>query len=200
MHKYYPAKEANRQIDAEALNHDNYSPNHHLRFNALTEILNKYQFKHIIDPAAARAWCQRCLTYQPETNIVSDLHPLHKELIDQMPERGIFTEVLCAPLEEVIEKYNSECIILTEILEHVADPDRLVKLSLKYEWILASSPIVEENEEDTNPWHLHAWNIEGYEDLFKRNGWEIVEKINQVPPPPYNIWPIQIVLAKRKSS
>lgn len=78
--------------------------------------------------------------------------------------------------------------IMTEVLEHMIDPHKVVR-ELPSKFLIASSPY---NESDKNHYefHLWAWDKEGYDNLITQGGYRIVNKI-------YSAGWSQIVLAVR---
>jgi hypothetical protein len=65
-----------------------------------------------------------------------------------------------------------DCIVLTEILEHLADPDALLRLArTKTDWLVASSPIVPEGIEDHTDQHLWSFDMAGYREMLEEAGW-----------------------------
>lgn len=81
-----------------------------------------------------------------------------------------------------------DCSILTEVLEHVSDPHGLVK-TLPSRVIIASSPVWE-TDESHYEFHNWAWDKEGYAELIKRGGYEIVRH--------EEVWLSQIILGVRR--
>jgi hypothetical protein len=67
-----------------------------------------------------------------------------------------------------------DAIVLTEIIEHLEDPDALLRLaSTKARWLVASSPIVPDGNDHTAQ-HLWAFDMDGYRQLLTDNGWKPV--------------------------
>lgn len=65
-----------------------------------------------------------------------------------------------------------DLIVLTEILEHLENPDEIVALAReKADWLVASSPI-EEPEGVVNPEHLWSFGRQGYRDMLRYGGWK----------------------------
>ena len=63
-------------------------------------------------------------------------------------------------------------IVLTEILEHLDDPDEIVRLAReKADWLVASSP-VEEPPHANNPEHLWSFGRDGYREMLEAGGWK----------------------------
>lgn len=84
-----------------------------------------------------------------------------------------------------------DMIVLTEILEHLEDPDRALRLArLKADFVVASSPIGDP-EDGRNHEHLWAWDEADYEEMIRDAGWTpIVKVIVTYPGQPWNtqIW------------
>ena len=64
--------------------------------------------------------------------------------------------------------------IMTETLEHMIDPHKVVR-DLPSQYLIASSPY---NENDVNHYefHLWAWDNEGYDALIAQGGYKILGK------------------------
>ena len=65
--------------------------------------------------------------------------------------------------------------IMTEVLEHMLDPHKVVR-ELPSKFLIASSPY---NENDTNHYEFHiwAWDSDGYVALITQGGYKIINKI-----------------------
>jgi hypothetical protein len=64
-----------------------------------------------------------------------------------------------------------DLVILTEFLEHVPDPDAMLRLARrKSSMLVASSPL---GEEGGNAEHLWGWDGEGYQKMLVEAGWNI---------------------------
>lgn len=81
--------------------------------------------------------------------------------------------------------------VVTEVLEHLADPHGVVRwIGKNAKWIVASSPFTE------GPWghdecHAWAWDPEGYRALIEQGGFEIIQH--------NGLEPFQLILAKKAS-
>lgn len=65
-----------------------------------------------------------------------------------------------------------DAIVLTEILEHLEDPDHILALAReKARWLVASSPIVPDGNDHTAQ-HTWAFDTEGYREMLEQAGWE----------------------------
>lgn len=73
-------------------------------------------------------------------------------------------------LESVTGKVD--VIVMTEFLEHVEDPDELLRLAAtKARFLVASSPEMRPGQIDINPEHLWSFDRDGYRGLLGGNGW-----------------------------
>lgn len=78
--------------------------------------------------------------------------------------------------------------VVTEVLEHIADPHGAVRwIGQNSRWIVASSPFTE------GPWghdecHAWAWDPDGYRALITQGGFEIIEH--------NGLDPFQLILAR----
>lgn len=76
---------------------------------------------------------------------------------------------------DVFDTVNSleqvDAIVLTEILEHLEDPDALLRLAAtKARWLVASSPIVPDGNDHTEQ-HIWAFDEGGYREMLVEAGW-----------------------------
>lgn len=67
-----------------------------------------------------------------------------------------------------------DVVILTEILEHLDDPDAVLKLAKrKGRHLVASSPEMRPGQVDVNPEHLWMFDAQGYREMLEASGWEV---------------------------
>lgn len=65
-----------------------------------------------------------------------------------------------------------DTIVLTEILEHLENPDAIVRLAREHaDHLVASSPL-EEPPDIHNPEHLWSFGYDGYRDMLHEAGWK----------------------------
>ncbi len=85
-------------------------------------------------------------------------------------------------------------ILLTEILEHLEDPDMALRLArLRGNYLIASSPIGDP-EDGRNHEHLWAWEEDDYEQMLRDEGWDPFAKaVLTYPGAP---WKCQILMAR----
>jgi 2-polyprenyl-3-methyl-5-hydroxy-6-metoxy-1,4-benzoquinol methylase len=66
-----------------------------------------------------------------------------------------------------------DAIVLTEILEHIENPDDLLMLAHnKARWLVASSPIVREGVADHTMQHVWSFDMDGYREMLEGAGWK----------------------------
>jgi len=63
--------------------------------------------------------------------------------------------------------------LLTEVLEHLEDPHTTIQ-QLPSKYLIASSPY-NENDKNHTPYHIWAWDEEGYQNLIQSNGYKILK-------------------------
>lgn len=66
-----------------------------------------------------------------------------------------------------------EIVIVSEVLEHLADPVGFLKGLPDGPMLVASSPSLETGAWH-NPIHSWAWDLDGYRDLLERSGWRVL--------------------------
>lgn len=82
-----------------------------------------------------------------------------------------------------------DCTVATEFLEHLVDPHGLVRqVAHDARWLVASSPYTE-TAGSHYPFHLWAWDQEGYRAMLESNGWKVLRQ--------ETAWICQVVLAER---
>lgn len=102
-----------------------------------------------------------------------DLQPAN---IAASVNRGVNVELLDVVAESELIDW-ADCVVATEILEHLVDPRGFVRLitDSPAKWLVASSPYTE-TLESYYPYHLYAWDMGGYRELFESHGWRVVRQ------------------------
>lgn len=79
--------------------------------------------------------------------------------------------------ETMTDERPFQVIVLTEILEHLEDPDLILRLAAdKAQRLLVSSPEMRSGQVDHNPEHLWMFDGEGYEQMLNEAGWKVTQK------------------------
>lgn len=100
------------------------------------------------------------------------------------------------PIEMALEIVGDyDVIVLTEILEHLWNPDQLLlDAAKKARFLVASSPEMRSGQVDQNPEHLWMFDRDGYRGLLGSNGWRTLQYTHLSFPSEYDF---QIWVAER---
>jgi hypothetical protein len=83
-------------------------------------------------------------------------------------ERGVTAELRDVFTTRDVPRWG-ELTVLTEVLEHLADPHGTLQwVAANTHWVVASSPH-DETPEHHGPEHAWAWDMEGYAAMFERH-------------------------------
>lgn len=77
--------------------------------------------------------------------------------------------------EMLVEAERFDLVVLTEFLEHIADPSEMLILARKKaDWLVASSPLWDASRgDDPNPEHQWQFDEAGYRELLTEAGWDV---------------------------
>lgn len=77
-------------------------------------------------------------------------------------------------LDAAIDKGEHwDLALVCEFLEHIPDPAALLrKVHRVSQLVLASSPLIEDDRDDSNPEHVWAFDREGYMEMLGEAGWK----------------------------
>ena len=120
-----------------------------------TKLLAKYRRPTVADLSCGNA------------EIAHMLPAPRKYLGDMAPGYGIV-----GPIEETIESIpDVHLFILSETLEHLDDPDAVLRqIRPRTRSLLLSTPLTVEGEEDTNPEHYWSWDEQDVLDMLTEAG------------------------------
>jgi 2-polyprenyl-3-methyl-5-hydroxy-6-metoxy-1,4-benzoquinol methylase len=80
----------------------------------------------------------------------------------------------CATDDRITDVSSVDVMVLTEILEHLDDPDHTLRLARgKARYLIASSPEMRPDQVDDNPEHLWMFDREGYGSMLIDADWRI---------------------------
>jgi len=98
--------------------------------------------------------------------------------ISKLKDRGIDAVLTTKDIDDAIrETPEVSMIVLTETLEHLADPDATLRLAReKAAIIVASSPEMRPGQQDNNPEHLWQFDGDGYFEMLRDAGWNAIHK------------------------
>ena len=90
------------------------------------------------------------------------------------------------PIEETIQQVpDADLFVCSETLEHVDDPDAVLRaIRPKCRYLLASTPIGEWNPEH-NPEHYWGWTLEAFGMMLEEADFRKVVLVTLWTPPPY---------------
>jgi hypothetical protein len=102
--------------------------------------------------------------------VLGDISP---DTLRMIPDLPFSNEKRPGDLFETLESLDHvDAIVLTEIVEHVEDPDALLRLARsKASWLVASSPIVRAGVRDHTDQHMWSFDQEGYRETLVAAGW-----------------------------
>lgn len=132
-------------------------PDHQGRVEATIELLKLYEVNSIADLSCGNGAIAR--SANAEVTILGDL----AEGYD-----------ICGPIEETILQIpHVEMFILSETLEHLDDPDLVLRtIRLKSDHLILSTPLTPDGGEDRNIEHYWSWDDSDIELMLKLAGWE----------------------------
>jgi Methyltransferase domain len=98
------------------------------------------------------------------------------------PERGVtgYRMDVLSPAARRYPAFNdphplaADIVVMTEVLEHLADPHGTLRWATgRYRWLVCSSPRLE-SDRDHDASHAWAWDPAGYAALVDGAGWAVV--------------------------
>ncbi len=93
---------------------------------------------------------------------------------DGWTERGVDGRALDVFGAQRDQVEVGDVVVLTEVLEHLADPHGAVRwVGERARYLVASSPWAE-TAEAHDPCHAWAWDFAGFADLLREGGWTVV--------------------------
>lgn len=148
----------------------------------------------LLDPACGDASILQ-VAYQMRPFEMGYLYDISQLQIDVI-EPTFPHEKRQSDLHHVLElfDFHVDMIVLTEILEHLEEPEEVLRVArTRADWVVASSPIGDP-EEGRNHEHLWAWDEGGYEEMLLATEWD--PKAKTVLTYPGEPWNSQIWLAR----
>lgn len=102
-----------------------------------------------------------------------DFQPSNKAGWDERGVKAQSLDVFNDPKSRSVVKFGTVSV-MTEILEHLADPHGALKwVASQSEWLVASSPYVETSV-NHDPCHAWAWDTDGYKKLIEEAGFAVL--------------------------
>lgn len=87
---------------------------------------------------------------------------------------GTAADVFGADRDTVI---FGEVAVMTEVLEHLADPHAVVRWVGQHARFLVASSPWNETDEHHDECHAWAWDFAGYADLLRQGGWKLLRHL-----------------------
>ena len=155
-------------------------PDHQLRALVTGAAIAWIKPKSVIDPACGDGTVVLAadLLSGIERVWLSDISgPNILDLVKRLDGRHPSWSISKTPLEQAMEIAGQfDVIVLTEILEHLEDPDGLLRQAAKMaRFLVASSPQMRDQQVDDNPEHLWMFDADGYRGLLGANRWQAIQ-------------------------
>lgn len=82
---------------------------------------------------------------------------------------------ICGPIEQTIEQIpHVRLFVFTEIMEHLDDPDKVLRqIHAKADCLILSTPI-SEDPETAHVEHYWSWSMQDVADMLWANGWRAI--------------------------
>lgn len=157
---------------------DNMSwPDHRYRTFLTTAAIRFLGPQTLADPACGDASIENSIELMRVKMYLNDISRSQIEMI-QMASL-VPPDVQCMDVYDHVEYIPQvDVIVLTEILEHLEDPDKLVRMaSKKARYLIASSPISERS--NTNHEHVWGWDEDGYSEMLRNGDWTPTTVVKQ---------------------
>ena len=92
----------------------------------------------------------------------------------RVPQTTGFKAAVSDIFDAIEASPNVDVVVLTETLEHLADPDQIAALARgKGRYLVASSPVMRAGQVDHNSEHLWMFDRTGYEAMLTDAGWRV---------------------------
>lgn len=153
-------------------------PDHQLRTLVTAAAIAWIKPQSVIDPACGDGSIVLAADrqYGIERAWLSDLsQPSIAGLVERLEGAHPNWSMAQTPIGRALEIAGEyDVIVLTEILEHLWNPDQLLKdAAKKARYLVASSPEMRPGQVDVNPEHQWMFDRDGYRGLLGGNGWAI---------------------------
>lgn len=154
---------------------------HELRKDVTGALIAWINPDSVLDPACGDgSVVTAALRFQPIKTIY--LSDISQPNIDQLSVAAGLrlalagAHIACMSIEDMLTTFTGhvDVIILTEILEHVDDPDWILRLAReRSRYLVASSPEMRPGQYDDNEEHLWMFDREGYREMLVDAGWKV---------------------------
>lgn len=167
-------------------------PDHRLRTFVTASAIAWLEPQSLIDPACGDGSIvlesqelRRCLTVALNDVSPPNMVRVKAEIDSRFPDPDYVWLIsstdaafsLGADYRQSLDIETFDVVVLTEILEHVADPDALLRLAaMRGNYLIASSPEMRPGQIDHNPEHVWMFDGAGYEQMLNEAGWKVLQK------------------------
>ena len=164
------------EFDYNVLRSNEQWDDHRLRTIVTASTIAWLKPQTVLDPAGGDGsiLAKADLMYDINRIIFGDISSKNCEYVKQYG-----WETHCDDVDDTLEDHDSsgiDVIVLSEILEHLENPDRTLQLAANAgHKLVASSPCMREGQYDDNPEHLWMFDAEGYQTMLETNGWNIIQ-------------------------
>jgi len=165
-------------FDYQVERHNDSWCDHIARTNVTAALLAWLQPRSVLDPACGDGSIVLLtdLTSHIDRIVLSDIS---KPNCVYLANYGVaHIEVHCQSIEDALNTYEEfDAVVLTETLEHLPDPDAILRQArIVGARLIASSPEMRPGQHDTNPEHLWEFDGDGYYEMLTGAGWSVVQK------------------------
>jgi len=161
-------------FDYQTLRNNLAWPEHDVRTHVMAGLVVASGAKSILDPAAGDGALEFIADEMGdfERIVVGDISQPNADLMKRVSS-GKGWRVTCADINVILEVApRCDIVVLSEILEHLEDPDHTLRLARgKADLLIASSPVMRPGQMDPNPEHLWQFDADGYIEMIEAAGW-----------------------------
>lgn len=165
------------QVDYQVERHNSDWPDHLARTNVTAGLIAWLQPGSVLDPACGDASIDfaaaRLHGFEAR---LGDISQPNVDAVAKSMWPG-WSVVLGDALTTIARSGKADVVVLTEILEHVEDPDSILRAARKVGgFLVASSPMMRDRQVDTNEEHLWQFDQDGYLEMLVQAGWQAFNK------------------------
>lgn len=166
------------EVDYQVRRDNDAWPDHRVRALVTGAIVASLRPGTVMDPACGDASIVR---YANDLSHIAKayLADISRSNIENL-SLAIENSVRLADIETAIRDFpRVDVVILTEILEHLEDPNSvLAHAHVKGHALVASSPEMRPGQVDHNPEHLWMFDRDGYRQMLTESGWEVTNYVH----------------------
>jgi SAM-dependent methyltransferase len=163
---------------------------HRVRLGMIAGAMASSECRSVLDPAAGDGSLEELAErlFHFDWVVLGDIsQPNVNEMIDRYGDRPGW-RFACGDIMDIIaDGPPVDLIVLSEILEHLEDPDAVLRAARdRAGTLIASSPVMRPGQVDDNPEHLWMFDRTGYRDMLQGAGWRTMySSVIEFPPASY---------------